>query len=136
MEYFIGSIITIVLMIALSYFSRKLPLQESFTIQTSQSYLFSLIGHEIMMTDINKSKPSQASKYLEKIFIKILIVNGKAYWIKDNVFYVAEMVDQEVDKSTAKEVDIMAMDRVQLKEAMFIIDKLKEDSYNDNWNAG
>jgi hypothetical protein len=136
MEYFIGSVITIVLMIALSYFSRKLPLQESFTVQTSQSYLFSLTGYQAVMDYVDKPKASQASKHMEQMFTRIIIINGKAYWIKDNVFYVADMVDKEVDKSTAKEVDIMAMDKVQLKEAMFIIDKLKEDSYNDNWNAG
>lgn len=87
------------------------------------------------MTSINKSNPTQASKYLEKIFIKIVIVKDKAYWIKDNVFYVADMVDDDVDKTTAKEVDIMSMDKVQLEEAMFIIDKLKEDSH-DSWDSG
>jgi hypothetical protein len=136
MEYFIGSITTIILLSVLLFFTRRIPAQESISIQTSQSYLFELIGRDIMVHDINKSKPTQSSKYLERIFIKIIIVKNKAYWIKDNVFYVADMIDNDVDKSTAKEVDIMSMNKVQLEEAMFIIDKLKEDSYNDSWDSG
>lgn len=135
MEYFIGSVTTIVLIGALAFLVRRVPSQERISINTSQSYLFSLIGKDLLMNSINKSNPTQASKYLEKIFIKIIIVKDKAYWIKDNVFYVADMVDDDVDKTTAKEVDIMSMDKVQLEEAMFIIDKLKEDSH-DSWDSG
>lgn len=134
MEYFIGSVTTIVLIGALAFFVRRLPVQERISINTSQSYLFSLIGKDVLLESIIRSKPTQASKYREKIFIKIIIVKGKAYWIKDNVFYVADMVDEDVDKTTAKEVDIMSMDKVQLEEAMFIIDKLKEDSH-DSWDS-
>lgn len=130
MEYFIGSVTTIVLIGTLLFVVRKLPAQESITIRTSQSYLFSLIGRDLLMESINRSSPTQSSKYLEKIFVKIVIVKNKAYWIKDNVFYVADMIDNDVDKATAKEVDIMSMNKVQLEEAMFIIDKLKEDSYD------
>jgi hypothetical protein len=129
-EYFIGSVTTIVLIGTLLFVVRKLPAQESITIRTSQSYLFSLIGRDLLMESINRSSPTQSSKYLEKIFVKIVIVKNKAYWIKDNVFYVADMIDNDVDKATAKEVDIMSMNKVQLEEAMFIIDKLKEDSYD------
>lgn len=130
MEYFIGSVTTIILIGALAFVVRKIPGQEPISIRTSQSYLFSLVGRDLILESIRKSSPTQSSKYLEKIFIKIIIVKDKAYWIKDNVFYVADIVDDDVDKTTAKEVDIMSMDKVQLEEAMFIIDKLKEDSYD------
>lgn len=136
MEYFIGSVTTIILIGALAFVVRRLPMQESISISTSQSYLFSLIGREALLKSVAKPKPTQSTKFLEKIFVKIIVVKNKAYWIKDNVFYVADMVDNDVDKATAKEVDIMSMDKVQLEEAMFIIDKLKEDSYNDSWDSG
>lgn len=135
MEYFIGSITTIILIGVLAFVARRMPINEKISISTSQSYLFSLIGKDLIINDINRSRPTQASKYLDQIFIKIIIVNDKAYWIKDNVFYVADTNGTDVDKATAKEVDIMSMDKVQLKEAMFIIDKLKEDSH-DSWDSG
>lgn len=127
MEYFIGSVVAIGLIILLNIFTKRLPTDERITIQTSQSYLFSLLGSELALKSLVKAKPTQASKYLEKVFIKILIVKGKAYWIKDNVFYVADVDGDDIDKANAKEVDIMSMDKIQLEEAMFIIDKLKED---------
>jgi hypothetical protein len=130
MEYFIGSIVTIVLLGALAFFTRRLPMDDSISIQTSQSYLFSLIGKTLLLESLNRQQNSQSKAHSKKIYVKILIVRNKAYWIKDNVFYVANVVDNDVDKSSAKEVDIMAMDKVQLEEAMFIIDKLKEDSYD------
>lgn len=136
MEYFIGSVVTIVLIGCLMFFTRKLPQTSSISIKTSQSYLFSLIGKNIMIQDIVKSSPTQATKYLETLYVKVLVIKDKAYWIKDNVFYVADVVDNEINKESTKEVDTMSMDKVQLEEVMLIIDKLKEDSYNDNWNPG
>jgi hypothetical protein len=136
MEYFIGSVITFVLMLILIKITRSLPVEKNFKIEMSQSHFFNLIGKYVIAEELSRRKPTQSSKYISEAFLKILIVKNKAYWIKDNVFYVADIVNKEVDKATAREVDIMAMDKVQLKEAMFIIDKLKEDSYNDNWNAG
>lgn len=135
MEYLIGSIVAIALIILLNIFTKRLPTDERITIQTSQSYLFSLMGNSLALKNMVKPKPTQASKHLEKMFVRILIVNGKAYWIKDNVFYVADVEGEDIDKANAKEVDIMSMDKVQLEEAMFIIDKLKEDSH-DSWDSG
>lgn len=135
MEYFIGSVVAIGLIILLNIFTKRLPTDERITIQTSQSYLFSLMGNSLALKNMVKPKPTQASKHLEKMFVRILIVNGKAYWIKDNVFYVADVEGEDIDKANAKKVDIMSMDKVQLEEAMFIIDKLKEDSH-DSWDSG
>jgi len=39
---------------------------------------------------------------------------------------VADIVDGQVDKSNSQEVDTMSMDKVQLDEMMFIVEKLRE----------
>jgi hypothetical protein len=44
-------------------------------------------------------------------------------------------VDGKVQKETQKEVDTMSMDKVELKEMLFIVEKLREDS-DDNWGSG
>jgi hypothetical protein len=67
--------------------------------------------------------------------MKIMIVKDRAYWIKDNTFYVATVVDGQVNKETAKEVDTMAMSKVELDEMMFIVEKLREDN-NDSRGPG
>jgi len=58
-------------------------------------------------------------------------MDNNAYWIKDNVFYMADMSsDGMVDKDTTRIVDTMAMNKVQLDKMMFIIDRLREDTYD------
>jgi len=72
---------------------------------------------------------------LKNSYMKVMVVKNKAYWIKDNTFYVTDVVEGEVVKENAKQVDTMAMDKVELKEIMFIVEKLREDD-DDNWSSG
>ena len=59
-------------------------------------------------------------------------MDEQAYWIKDNVFYTADMDGDYVDKDTTRRVDTMAMNTVQLDKMMFIVDKLREGNLNDS----
>ena len=69
---------------------------------------------------------TQSMKYFDSINLRILILEEQAYWIKNNAVFVAEIINGEIEKDTAKEVDTMAMDKVQLNKLMFIVEKLKE----------
>ena len=136
MEYFIGSITTLILISILAFLIKKIPKEPVATIRYSQSHLFSLTWPIFELVAQEVKTPTQATKHFESTYIKIFVSNDKAYWIKDNKVFVADIVDDEVASSEGREVDMMGMNNVQLKEMLFIIDKLKEDSYNDNWNAG
>ena len=57
---------------------------------------------------------------------RVLIIDNEAYWIKNNTVFMAEVINGEVEKETTREVDTMAMDKVQLKKMIFIVEKLKE----------
>jgi hypothetical protein len=48
------------------------------------------------------------------------------YWIVNNTFYVADIVDGNVEENTTRLVDTMTMDKVQLDKIMFIVEKLRE----------
>ena len=69
---------------------------------------------------------TQSMKYFDSINLRILILEEQAYWIKNNAVFVAQVINGEIEKDTAKEVDTMAMDKVQLNKLMFIVEKLKE----------
>ena len=56
----------------------------------------------------------------------MLIVEGKAYWTKNNVFYVSSIVDGDIDKDNAQVVDTMGMNKVELDKMLFIIDQLRK----------
>ena len=64
-------------------------------------------------------------------------MDNQAYWIKDNVFYTADMaMNGNVDKDTTRTVDTMTMNKVQLDKMMFIIDRLREEAFDDRGGTG
>ncbi len=72
------------------------------------------------------NKKSQSKIRQEKENVKVIIVEDTAYWIKDNAFYTAPMVDNLINKDYAIQVDTSNMDKVQLDKMLFILDKLRE----------
>jgi hypothetical protein len=90
-----------------------------------------------MTKEINKViKNSQSKVYNEKTNIRVIIMDDVAYWIKDNIFYMANMVNGFVDKDTTRTVDTMAMDKVQLDKMLFIMDRLREGKRDDSSGTG
>jgi hypothetical protein len=58
--------------------------------------------------------------------INVAIVEGKAYWIDDNTFYQADIVNDVIDRETSKPVDTINMTLYELNKMMFIVDHLNE----------
>jgi hypothetical protein len=46
------------------------------------------------------------------------------------------MIDGNVDKETTRVVDTMTMNKVQLDKMIFIIDRLREEAFDDRWGSG
>ena len=137
MEYFVGSVVTLVIVMAIGLIFRRAQADTPITISYSQSYIHQLMYPYIFTNEeIKAARPTQASKHAGDVYIRILIIDGFAYWIRNNVFYVADVEGEEVLKETAKQVDTMAMDKVQLEKMMFIVSKLTEGKADDSWNAG
>lgn len=137
MEYLIGSLITIAMLLGLGFLlNRNRPQFRSY-ISYSQSHVHELIRPFLPENEeMVRLKITQATKHFDQTYIRILMVQNKAYWIKNSVLYVADIVNGEINKESAKEVDIISMDKVQLDKMMFIVDKLTEGTTNDYWNTG
>jgi hypothetical protein len=58
--------------------------------------------------------------------VRAIAVEDQIYWIADNAFYTANIVDGDIEENSTRLVDTMAMDKVQLEKMMFIVDKLRE----------
>jgi hypothetical protein len=102
-----------------------------------QSHIFSLISPALPYLDmVKKQAPTQSMLNNQKNQQRIIFTEDKAYWIKDNAFYEAQVVDGEVDKENAKVVDTMTMDKVELDKMIFIVEKLTEGMRNDFGNPG
>jgi len=73
----------------------------------------------------NEKPPSQLTKRRERDMIKVIVIGNLAYWVSDNIFYVADAIDGEVIPQTAKPVDTNSMSRRDLDKMLFILDSLK-----------
>jgi hypothetical protein len=59
-------------------------------------------------------------------FIKVAIVEDKAYWVIQNVLYQADIIDEEIDKENASPVDAFSMDFKEVNQLMNILDNMQD----------
>jgi hypothetical protein len=138
LEYLLGSLATLIAVIVANRVLRdRLKKETKTTVRYSQSHIYSLLSPVLDYVPVMRPfKEAQSYKYLESLYIKVMIVGNEAYWIKDNALYTASLFEGEVDKSTTQKVDTMAMDKVQLEKTMFIVERLREDERNDSGSSG
>jgi len=131
MEFLLGTVTTtLVLFIFIVFLINKRNKREPFfLIRYSQSHIHRILSPILPQVDqISKisNKNNQSSKHLKNTNVRVLIVEGKAYWTKNNVFYVSNIVDGDIDKDNAQVVDTMGMNKVELDKMLFIIDQLRK----------
>lgn len=129
MEYLIGSLSTFIIL----YFSAKVFFNNDKTNKTknnfsySQSHIYEIIKPLLPPVKlIKKTVNSQSRNHEEKTNVKVIILDNKAYWVKDNAFYVADISEHGIDKDSTQVLDIINMDKVQLDKIMFIVDRLRD----------
>jgi hypothetical protein len=102
-----------------------------------QSDIHSLMKYFFSLNINNNEKPpSQLTKRRERDMIKVIVMGNLAYWVSDNIFYVAEAIDGEVVPQTAKPVDTNSMSKRDLDKMLFILDSLKNGKKDDSSSAG
>jgi len=112
--------------------------------KTINKLVYSQSGiHELIKDLIPKNLPkktqvkvSQSRKHIEKNMLKVIMVDGKAYWVIDNVFYVSDTLDGDPDTETAKPVDTSDMSKQEVEKMLFILDSLKRGKNNDSGSTG
>lgn len=136
MEYLLGSFTTFALLIFFSMLFKNSINKNNInknSIKYSQSHIFMHIKPLLPdMSNIKKIKNTQSLDYEKKINVKIIILDNYAYWIKENQFYKAEIVNNLIDPDTTTTVDTIGMDSIQLDKMLFIMDKLREGLDNDS----
>lgn len=127
MEYLFGSVITLISVAVLNKILEKKIANKTIKIRRSQSYLFYILSEIAFRENDKNKKERQSDKHLNKDAVKVMIVEDKAYWIKDNQLYVADYSNGLIDNFSIQKVDTMTMDNVELERTMFIVEKLAED---------
>jgi len=138
MQYLTGSLITLVsILLCMKFFLKEDVSIKNKKITYSQSHIFEIVK-PLLPFNINMSRKKikrQSKIHEDKTRVKVIIMDNQAYWIKNNLFYTADIEDNNIEKDTARVVDTIHMDKVQLDKMLFIMDQLRDGEENDSGDS-
>jgi hypothetical protein len=104
----------------------------------TQSDIHQIVKNFIPKDLFEMPKPlSQARKHIRNNTVKVLIIEDQAYWVHNNMFYVADTVEGLVSPETVRPVDTNNMSKRDIDKMLFILDSLKNGNSDDSsstWN--
>lgn len=131
MEYFLGSLITLLCIIFLNMkINKNVSLRLSAPL-FSQSRKFDLIK----IYFIKKPNDTQSLNDRKKFSHRALVYGNAAYWIEDGYLVAADLVNGQIDRDSKKKVDTHSLNKVELDRVIFIVEKLTEGDDNDSGNS-
>ena len=95
-------------------------------IRYSQSNIHDIIKDYIPKPErLRSNVESQSMKHENSNRVKVIITEDKAFWVMNNNFYTANVIDGSIDKGSAEIVDTFNLDKEELDKMLFILDQLK-----------
>ena len=103
-----------------------------------QSSIYEMVKDVVPKQRFDKPKViTQSQKHIQKNMLRVVITDGSAYWILNNVFYTANAINGRVDEETIKPLDIENMPTKELDKMLSILDDLKQGvGPNDSSGTG
>ena len=103
-----------------------------------QSSIYEMVKDVIPKQRFDKPKViTQSQRHIQKNMLRVVIADGSAYWILNNVFYTANAINGRVDEETIQPLDIENMPTKELDKMLSILDDLKQGvGPNDSSSTG
>ena len=103
-----------------------------------QSSIYEMVKDVVPKQRFDKPKViTQSQRHIQKNMLRVVIADGSAYWILNNVFYTANAINGRVDEETIKPLDIENMPVKELDKMLSILDDLKQGvGPNDSSSTG
>ena len=103
-----------------------------------QSSIYEMVKDVVPKQRFDKPKViTQSQRHIQKNMLRVVIADGSAYWILNNVFYTANAINGRVDEETIKPLDIENMPVRELDKMLSILDDLKQGvGPNDSSGTG
>lgn len=134
MEYLLGSLVTILALVVLrKNIVKDTENKSQIDVKYRQSHIFEMVKPFISFDNFKPRRRTQSTVFDDKRNVKVVILDQKAYWILDNVFFVADQIDGLIDKDTTRPVDTINMDKTQLAKMMVIVETLTEGDSDEDW---
>ena len=137
MKNFIVLVLTLPVFYAILNVIRKKEKQSISKILYRQSDMHNILK-DFFFKDIfdDKVVTSQSKIWKEKQTTRVVIIDQKAYWVSNNMFYVGDTVDGKVRPETGRPLDTANMSKKEIDKMLFILDNLKNGKLNDSGSAG
>jgi hypothetical protein len=58
--------------------------------------------------------------------LRVIIDKDKAYWVVDNSFFTANIIDGDIDQESIEEIDALKLSHNEMEKLLNILDSLKE----------
>lgn len=141
MDFFIGAATAIVCIIVLNKFAQKDSAKYTKTIDFAdrQSKRFEILKPAYLIMEAIRPLEeidTQATRFFDSRHTTVALVEDKAYWIEDNTLFETEIIDGDFEKESAKRVDTMTMDKLELNKIIYIVEQLTEAKKNDRGYPG
>lgn len=82
-------------------------------------------------------RPTQYKNYIKHKTVRVITTpEGKAYWVKDNKFFWANVQDGEFDPDLGKEINTNELSKKEIDKLLFILDNLNRGMTNDSGSTG
>ena len=103
-----------------------------------QSSIYEMVKDVVPKQRFDKPKViTQSQRHIQKNMLRVVIADGSAYWILNNVFYTANAINGRVDEETIKPLDVEGMPAKELDKMLSILDDLKQGvGPNDSGSSG
>ena len=103
-----------------------------------QSSIYEMVKDVVPKQRFDKPKViTQSQRHIQKNMLRVVIADGSAYWILNNVFYTSNAINGRVDEETIKPLDIENMPTKELDKMLSILDDLKQGvGPNDSSSTG
>ena len=137
MEYVLAVGLTLIVSWSIIELSRYKALKNLSNVKYRQSDIHQTIINLIpQKLNSKKEIESQSVKHAANTMIKIIVIDSKAYWIKDNIFYSAETRSGDIVEHTTEPVDVSTMSKKDIDKMLFILDNLRKGKDDDSGSTG
>jgi len=136
MEYLLALLLTTVLSLAIIAIVIKKQNKSFKKVKYRQSDIYEISRPFLKDRIKQKKQKSQMAKREEGKEVKIVAIDDRAYWVIDNVFYTAELVDNHPNMSTAQPIDTLNMPKEDLDKMLFILDNLDRGNKDERGSTG
>lgn len=76
--------------------------------------------------ELQNQKKRQSNVHNKGNVVRVIRTpDSKAYWVEDNIFYYADVVDGQFDPTEKKAVDTSELSKKEINKLLFILDNLQ-----------